>query len=91
MRLSQLAKRMLVHPSTVTLRIEELEKRGFAKRERHPSDGRAVLVSLTIDGERVVEDAHRDLADMRFGLEGVDADSALEVIAGLLPVMGERE
>ena len=48
--LGRLAKRMLVHPTTVTLKLDKLEERGLVVRKRHPKDRRGVLVSITTAG-----------------------------------------
>src|SRR5882724_11383367 len=40
---------------TMTLLVQRLEQRGWVERERHPDDGRVVLVSLTDAGRRTLE------------------------------------
>jgi len=41
----------------ITSRLDRLERRGYVKRTRHPSDRRGVLVSLTDAGRQVLEQA----------------------------------
>ena len=41
----------------ITSRLDRLERRGYVKRTRHPSDRRGVLVTLTNDGRKVLEQA----------------------------------
>jgi DNA-binding MarR family transcriptional regulator len=41
---------------TITLLVKRMEERGLVARERHPQDGRVVLVSLTEAGAAALED-----------------------------------
>lgn len=50
-RMGELASEMQVLPSTLTATADELERKGFLRRDRDPSDRRAWLVSLTGDGQ----------------------------------------
>lgn len=57
-----LAARLRLEKSTVSRLAGQLVARGWAEREPHPSDGRAVLVRLTDRGENVaaeIEEARR--------------------------------
>jgi DNA-binding MarR family transcriptional regulator len=57
-----LAARLRLEKSTVSRLAGQLVARGWAERERHPTDGRAVLLRLTESGERVageIEEARR--------------------------------
>jgi DNA-binding MarR family transcriptional regulator len=45
--LGQLSKQLMVHPTTVTLVIDQLENRGMVSRRPHPTDRRTVLAALT--------------------------------------------
>ena len=45
--LGQLSKVLLVHPTTVTMAIDQLEKPGLVRRVPHPTDRRTVLARLT--------------------------------------------
>lgn len=55
LRLSSLAGALYLDLSTVSRQVQELEHAGWVVRERDPQDGRASLVRLSADGERVVE------------------------------------
>lgn len=48
----ELARRMPSDPSTVRAMLVLLEKQGFVQRDVHPTDSRALLVSLTAAGKR---------------------------------------
>ena len=54
-RITELATEERVTQPAITLLVNRLEERGWVKRVPDPSDGRAVLVSLTPVGEDVFE------------------------------------
>jgi DNA-binding MarR family transcriptional regulator len=54
LRVSELAARMYLHPTTVVGIIDRLEKRGLACRTRSLEDRRVVDVSLTEEGRSLV-------------------------------------
>ena len=56
----QLLDQMMISSGTVTHRIDRLESRGLIRRERHPEDGRVVLVALTPEGRRTIDAAAPD-------------------------------
>lgn len=53
---------MMITSGAVTNRIDRLERRGLITRERHPTDGRIVLVALTESGLELVDRAVPDHA-----------------------------
>lgn len=53
---SELARILCVHRSTVSVILRALESAGHVKRLPNASDGRAVVLSLTPKGRRVVEE-----------------------------------
>jgi len=81
--LGQLSKHLMVHPTTVTLVIDQLEGRDLVTRRPHPTDRRTVLATLTEEGLRVVRKAGEDLATEQFGLTGVSDALAQRVTAVL--------
>jgi DNA-binding MarR family transcriptional regulator len=81
--LGQLSKQLMVHPTTVTLVIDQLESRGLVSRRPHPTDRRTVLAALTDDGRRAVTKASDDLAAVQFGLTGVSESLAQRTTAVL--------
>ena len=54
-RISELAKRMYLHPATVGGILDRLEKRGLIARCRSKADRRVVDVELTDEGRRLVQ------------------------------------
>lgn len=81
--LGQLSKHLMVHPTTVTLVIDQLETRGLVTRTPHPTDRRTVLATLTEDGLTTVSKAGEELAGAQFGLTGT-SESLASRLAGVL-------
>ncbi|WP_127818477.1 MarR family winged helix-turn-helix transcriptional regulator [Microbacterium sp. CPCC 204701] len=80
----QLAEAIGVTPRNVTALVDALDATGFARREPHPTDRRAVLVHLTERGLSIMEtmDAeHTALgSDLVAGLD----DDTVALVAGAL-------
>jgi DNA-binding MarR family transcriptional regulator len=70
--LGQLSKVLLVHPTTVTMVIDQLEKAKLVTRKPHPTDRRTVLAKLTPKGLAVVHEANEALGAVSFGMGGID-------------------
>lgn len=81
--LGQLSRHLMVHPTTVTLVIDQLENRGLVTRRPHPTDRRTVLAALTDAGREAVTKANEDLATIQFGLPGVSEPLAQRTTAVL--------
>jgi DNA-binding MarR family transcriptional regulator len=84
--LGQLSKHLMVHPTTVTLALDQLEKRRLLRRKPHPTDRRTILASLTPAGRDLLEKVTGDLAAASFGLSGVDDRLAQRVVTVLRQV-----
>ena len=54
-RITELASEERVTQPAITLLVNRLAERGWVQRVADPSDGRAVLVSLTAEGEQALE------------------------------------
>ncbi len=52
---NQLATEAGITPGTLTGVLKTLEKRGFARRERHPADKRRVIVAATESGHSAID------------------------------------
>ena len=78
--LGQLSRHLMVHPTTVTLALDQLEKRKLVKRNPHPSDRRTILAVLTPAGQQILGQATKALADNDFGLAGVDGELSRQVV-----------
>jgi len=59
-KLTQIAEKMEVKPSAVTVMIDRLEKSGYVRRKHDTVDRRAVLVEATPAGRDVLDAAIRD-------------------------------
>jgi DNA-binding MarR family transcriptional regulator len=70
-RLNYLSRYLLVHPTTITLLVDQLEKKGMVKRMPDPKDRRASLATLTPAGRAVMKEATRALAGTGYGLGAV--------------------
>jgi DNA-binding MarR family transcriptional regulator len=81
--LGQLSKALLVHPTTVSLVIDQLQTSSLVERQMHPSDGRAVLAHLTAKGLARVKEASASLADINFGLIGTETAAAEQLVDDL--------
>jgi DNA-binding MarR family transcriptional regulator len=84
--LGQLSKALLVHPTTVTMAIDQLEKAELVIRVPHPSDRRTILAQLTPAGHEMTERATVSLSAIGFGLHGISETTATRVTADLRKV-----
>jgi DNA-binding MarR family transcriptional regulator len=77
----RLAERQGVAQPTLTRMVERLESDGLVARQRHPTDGRAVVVSLTPAGEHELAELRaRYLAVLAERLEGL-TDAQLRALS----------
>lgn len=84
--LGQLSRHLMVHPTTVTLALDQLEKRNLVKRNPHLTDRRTILAVLTPAGREMLDKATKALADNDFGLAGVDSELSRHVVEVLADV-----
>jgi DNA-binding MarR family transcriptional regulator len=84
--LGQLSKALLVHPTTVTTVVDQLEKTALVRRRPHPSDRRTILAGLTGKGLTLTEAANDALAEIDFGLRGISDVIAERMTADLRSV-----
>ncbi|GAA5099163.1 hypothetical protein GCM10025760_35050 [Microbacterium yannicii] len=95
---AHLAEAIGVTPRNVTTLVDALEATGFARREAHPTDRRAVLVHLTERGLSIMEtmDAEHDAlgSDLVAGLDDetvrVTADALQHVLTTLQRLVAEH-
>lgn len=90
-RVTEVARRMYLHPSTVVGILDRLEAKGLAVRERSTEDHRVVEVKLTARGKAMVARspvvAQGLLLDGLEGLSGNDlrvVSEGLELLVGIL-------
>lgn len=93
MRLGDLAAREGVAPPTLTRMIAALEEAGYVARRQDLGDRRAVQVSLTVDGSRLVAEVMRMRAEVfrrRMAAMPDDARVALEAALPALRTLAEE-
>ena len=73
--LSDLSKRMYLHPSTITGLIDRLEKKGYAARNRDQVDRRVISVQLTPKGKSLIRKAPNPVqGKMIYGLRNLNRE-----------------
>ena len=82
-RLNYLSRYLLVHPTTITLLVDQLEKRGMVKRMPDAKDRRASLATLTPAGRAVMKEATRALAETGYGLGAVSDRDLRQLIESM--------
>jgi len=92
LRVTDLARRMYLHPSTVVGILDRLEQRDLATRTRSEEDHRVVTVALTVKGKETVakvpQIAQGLLLDGLKGLSDVDLSTASEGLRMLVGILG---
>ena len=78
--LGQLSRHLMVHPTTVTLALDQLEKRKLVRRNPHPTDRRTILAVLTPAGQEILDQATKALAENDFGLTALDGELSRRVV-----------
>ena len=93
-----LAARLEVSPRNITGLVDALEAGGYVTRSPHPTDRRAIIVSLAASAEEFMRDMQRDHAELSAELLGAvePADRAalrrgMEAIAGRLRELTEAD
>jgi DNA-binding MarR family transcriptional regulator len=72
---TQLFKGLMLSSAGITSRVDRLEQRGFVARSRDPDDRRGVLVQLTEEGRKVLDEAvAANTRDEHELLNGLSAD-----------------
>jgi DNA-binding MarR family transcriptional regulator len=81
---TELYKSLMISSGGLTHRLDRLQKAGLIERMPSPEDGRSMLVALTSEGRRRVEEAFRaDMASEAEFLAEMPPDKR-EALAGLL-------
>lgn len=80
----EVADMLGVSRASITQRVAELRRRGLVLAEAHPTDARAVTLTLTPEGGTLLERAWRDLES---GDEGIDAGVDLPTLLRHLQII----
>jgi DNA-binding MarR family transcriptional regulator len=86
-RPGDLARTEVVTKPTMTRVLGELESRGFIARDDDPTDGRAFVVSATVEGIAAVADARAERAGLVGELLAQLEDTDVATIAGALDAL----
>ena len=86
-RITELATEERVTQPAITLLVNRLEERGWVKRVSDPSDGRAVLVSLTPVGEEVFEQLRAEYRALLHEEMATLDDSEVETLAAAVEIL----
>ncbi len=91
--MNQLARRLILHPTTISLVVDQLQAKGLVERCPHPSDRRTVLTSLTTEGARVLHATSEAVSETGYGLDGVSDRQAItltEVMRQVREAIGDE-
>lgn len=93
LRMTDLAERVMVPPSTLTRRVDRLVDQGLVERDRLVGDSRAMLARLTEGGRRVLRRAARThLRGIREHYTGrLNEDQLLQVASALEVITGPHQ
>ena len=86
---SEIARRMYLHPATVVGILDRLEKQGLVVRIRSIEDRRVVKVELTAQGQALVKKAPKVAQGLLVeGLEKLNAKKLINIAQGLDQMVG---
>lgn len=88
-RITELATEESVSQPGITLLINRLAERGWVQRAADPSDGRAVLVSLSPDGEKAVRALRAEYRTMLHEEMASLDDGQVETLAGAVQILDQ--
>jgi len=86
-RITELAAEERVTQPAITLLVNRLQERGWVQRVPDPSDGRAVLVSLTPAGEEVFERLRAEYRALLHEEMASLEDSEVETLAAAVSIL----
>lgn len=89
--LSELSRRMYLHPSTMTGVVDRMEKKGLVARKRDAGDRRVVKLQITSEGASLIRKAPNPIqGKMIYGLRRLrrqELDSIFRAIQKLTQIM----
>jgi DNA-binding MarR family transcriptional regulator len=85
----ELVRRVNSDPNTVRAMLLLLESRGLVARERHPTDGRARCVTLTVKGRQVFRKLWAKSEPLRARLLGAFRPDEVTALVGFLSRVAE--
>jgi DNA-binding MarR family transcriptional regulator len=95
LKVSELARRMYLHPATMVGLLDRLEGKGLVKRTRSETDRRVVHIDLTEQGRELVNNSPEVVQDLLVkGLETLGEQKLKTISAGLeqlVTILGIKE
>ncbi|MEC7764139.1 MAG: MarR family transcriptional regulator [Pseudomonadota bacterium] len=85
-----LADALNVSARNVTTLLDALEAKGFVRRTAHPTDRRAILVSLSPEGEAAKTRLERDMAELANALFSAASQDDLQAFMRVTNAAAER-
>ena len=86
-RITELSAEERVTQPAITLLVNRLEERGWVRRVADPSDGRAVLVSLTPVGEEIFEQLRAEYRALLHEEMAMLDDGEVETLAAAVEIL----
>jgi DNA-binding MarR family transcriptional regulator len=86
-RITELASEERVTQPAITLLVNRLAEKGWVERVGDPSDGRAVLVSLTPEGERALDRLRAEYQALLHEEIAALDDHEVETLAGAVEIL----
>lgn len=94
-RLTELAEKLDVKPSAVTVMIDRLQKAGFVARTNDTADRRVIFVELTADGNDILKEAQQMreeiIGSYLSNFDAEDARIATEVLEKMVELMQQSQ
>lgn len=94
-KVSELARRMYLHPATVVGILDRMEGKGLVSRTRSQEDRRVVEIDLTAKGKEIVDRAPEVAQGLLVrGLEPLPEEKLLQIADGLdqlVEILGAQE
>jgi DNA-binding MarR family transcriptional regulator len=90
--MGQLSKRLLLHPTTVSLVADKLQERNLVLRSSSTTDRRTILATLTDEGAQTLMAIGEQLGEARYGFDDVDPRMAVtltEIVRHVRHDMGD--
>ena len=87
--MTQLSRRLILHPTTISLVVDQLQARGLVVRKSHSGDRRTVLASMTDEGIEMLTAVNQSLGAQKYGLDGVDSRLAITLTEVIRQVRGD--
>jgi DNA-binding MarR family transcriptional regulator len=88
-RITELAELERLKQPTMTVLVQRLEQQGLVSRERHPDDGRVVLVNLTQAGSIAFDDYRAQARATLSAYLGEMPDEQVEELATATETLGD--